>query len=510
MQDKLQQRLDFLGLGEGIEAKLAPISASVTEHLSAGLQRFNARIATTPSAARFLYGRDTIEGNNGGPAAHWQALVAGRLDAGFAEAATRTGQRHARIGVEPRWHAGCHAVIAQALIRGVIGDGVAAALQQRRGPLGLLAMDPAPVLAATEIMGEGLSALVGAIIVDLDLTFSGYADKLRQDAQAQIEAQQARLRRSVEQAGMVLELAAEGRRDDSMMAQPDADLAPLRAGAEKLADRVTGLIEDLALSGRAVKALASDVVESGRLLVTVRSAQATEATGLASTLAEAAGGAVIMADHLADMGRAGRAQARRCGKGQRALEAVRTTVRTLASDAEEDKGASEKADALSLAANLLVARLPAGEPLHEDMRALAKGMAQLAGQLRSGQNRRLRALEEAGAALDPIARLLDRMAEESGAGLRVLAALERDGQRQAERLGAATELARGLESDLQADLVQVEGVNRRLRETMEGADSLVGLAGTLAGEGDAPEVADAAGAFPAPDHAALAAHWHVL
>ncbi|MHA6300225.1 protoglobin domain-containing protein [Devosia sp. CAU 1758] len=517
MQDNLQQRLDFIGLGEGVEAKLAPISASVAEHLDGALQRFNARIATTPSAARFLYGRDNIEGNNGGPAAHWHALAAGRLDAAFAEAAAKTGQRHARIGVDPRWHAGCHAVIAQALVRGVIGDGIAAALRQRRGPLGLLAADPAPVLAASEVMAEGLSALVGAIVLDLDLTFSGYAEKLRQEAQAGLAAQQARLRRSVEEASMVLELAAEGRRDDALMAQKEADLAPLRASAEKLADRVGGLIEDLDVSGRAVKALAAEVLESGRLLVETRSAQVSEAGTLTAVLTEEVIAAGTMSSHLADLTRAGRAQARRCSKGRRALDAVRSALDTFPLDADREHSASEKADALSYAANLLAARFSAGEspsadgkPLDEEMRALSMELAQLAAQLRAGQDRTLRAVDDAGAALDGVAALMDRISEESGAGLRMMAALERDGQRQAASLAAASGLAQALEDDLQADLAKVAGIDQRLKETIEGAESLVGLADMLAGKGQEPDLPDTCNSFSAPDHTALAAHWHVL
>ena len=123
--------------------------------------------------------------------------MAGQWDKAFVEAALRAGQRQARIGVDPRWHAGSHAIVVQGLIRGIIRDGVEAALRTRRGPLSMLAGDPVPVLAATEMMAEGLATLVSAVVLDLDLTFSGYIERLRLDAEAALSTERGRMKRLV-------------------------------------------------------------------------------------------------------------------------------------------------------------------------------------------------------------------------------------------------------------------------------------------------------------------------
>ncbi len=71
-------------------------------------------------------------------------------------------------------------------------------MRLRRGPLGMLgAPDPSAVMDAAEAMASGVATLVSAIVFDLDLTFTGYIDKLRQDGEARLEAQRAELRQAV-------------------------------------------------------------------------------------------------------------------------------------------------------------------------------------------------------------------------------------------------------------------------------------------------------------------------
>lgn len=429
MADMLQQRLDFIGLGEGIEARLAPIVDSVAQHLDLALQRLAMQVAGAPSAARFLFGRERIEADNGGPAAHWRALAAGQFDSGFAEAAQRAGHRQARIGVDPRWHAGSHAIVVQSLVRGVIRDGVEAAMRARRGPLALLGGgDPAPALALTEAMADGLAALVGAVVLDLDLTFSGYAERLRLDAAAAVAAEKNRLKQVVAEAGRILEQAAQGRRDLDRGDLSDPDLAPLHAGAERLADRMIELVGDLDVSGRAVRTLAAEVLRCTQLLNTDAAGPLSEA---ASCLAA---GTTAMTGTVSELARAARASRRRIAKARTDIAAVRRAL-----DAE--------------------------------------------------------------AVLDTALALIERLGAEQGDLARSLAGLEREAQR-------LTSLAADLQAELEARSGQQAAVDQRLRVALEGAEALVGLAQAMgggAGDSDPSE-----NAIPAPENAALAAHWHML
>jgi methyl-accepting chemotaxis protein len=509
MQDTLQQRLDFVGLGDAAEERLAPIAESAARHLEMALQHFAARASNTPSAARFLYGRDRIEGDGGGPAAHWQALLAGRLDKGFAEQAMRTGQRHARIGVDPRWQAGSHAIIAQVLVRGIIRDGIATMTRPRRGPLGLLgAPDPTALNDAADALASGVATIVGAVLFDLDLTFSGYVERLRQDGEARLAAQQAQLHQSLEAAGKLLELAAEGRRDDALIEGNEPELAPLRAGAEKLADRVIGLIEDLDLAGRAAEALAAEVLSDGQGLVEHSAAQGEGAQRLVEQLGRSVPHAIALRNGLADLVRQSRALARRCSRQRRTLLALRADA-----GAQRDPTVTtdlvDRVDALGLAANLAAARLAQGNasgPLDADLRDLALGLAQVSAQLRAVADRNEHAGRHAGEDPARMTDAIEQLTRDVGADLTALVALERE--------GAA--LAEGLESalSLSAPLAILGGEGQaaldRLRHVLAEAGALTDL--SRAFEDPAPaDVPPRAGdpVLPAPDQAALAAHWHV-
>ncbi|QYO76504.1 protoglobin domain-containing protein [Devosia salina] len=513
MPDILQQRLDFIGLGEGVEVRLAPIAGRAADHLERALERFHAQAAATPSAARFLFGRERVEGSGAGPAAHWRALVAGQVDAAFADAAQRTGQRHARIGVDPRWHIGSYAIILDAVLKGVMRDVLAEAVQPRRGPLALLgAPDPAVVLKAAEVTADGLAALVSAALLDLDLTMAGYAERLRLDAQDEATSQRARLHRMAEQAGQMLERAAEGQLHPALGEAPSPELAPLYAGAEKLADRMIGLVSDLEVAGRSVETLARQVLDGGRELVAGRVAWVDKAAALTAILAPQGEHPSLPLKRSTASGQA-RTLQRRCRKVGGAVEAVRGALAD-AHGSDQQAMLSEQADALGLAAGLLASRLagPPSQPgpderLEGDMRTLAAGLAQLAAQLRVNHAATLRAATDAQHGLADVAGLVQRLCDDLEAHRAVLVA---EGAGDAQRHAALDEgamLAQQLETALAADRQRTMEAKLAIETALEGAGALLNLAKVLDGQsgpGGASET------FPAPDNAALAAHWHVL
>ena len=514
MADTLQQRLEFMGLGEGAETRLSPIAQSVAHHLDLALDRLAARVADAPSAARFLFGRERIEGDGGGPAAHWRALVTGRWDRPFVDAAMRAGQRQARIGVDPRWHAGSHAIVTQSLVRGVIRDGVEAALRLRRGPLALLAGDPAPVLEVTEVMADGLATLVSAVVLDLDLTFLGYAERLRLDAEAALATERGRTKRLVVEAARVLDLAAQGKRDAGGDALADPDLKPLRAGAERLSDRIVDLVEDLVVSGRAARTLASEVLRCARLLGTEETVQAQAAAQLAEDLSALQPAARQQAERSADIARKAKSGARLCAKVRGETQGVLTALGASQREADGMTAAIERADALGLAANLLSARLVHGNPgpapersLEQDLQSLALGLSQLAAQLRLVQDKARLDGNKAEAGLEAALSLIGRLGEEQGEVVRGLGALEREAQRLAALVSDGAMGAAGLVTAIERDRGRGAAIEERLREALEGAKALIDLAEAMGGSDpdDMPEAG-----VPEPETAMLAAHWHVL
>jgi len=330
----------------------------------------------------------------------------------------------------------------------VIRDGMLAAMRLRRGPLGMLgAPDPSAVMDAAEAMASGVATLVSAIVFDLDLTFTGYIDKLRQDAEARLEAQRAELQQAVEQAGRVLALAAEGQRDDTAVQETNLELAVLHRGAGALADRVAGLVDDLVVAGEAARALASDVLAGGKVLVEARQDQADAASRLDVDLALQAPVAAGLSTGLADLARHAKSVSRRSARGRRDLDGLRAALQT-----------ANRPDNVAMAG------------------------------------------------LDGLARLLDRLSADMAAELEILTGLQHHGAQLAQALAEASERAAELRKDLVSDAEQGAELETTIRQALVGAGGLVDLAQGF----EADPVPETRAIHPAFDQTAMAAHWHAV
>ncbi|WP_338721199.1 protoglobin domain-containing protein [Devosia sp. XK-2] len=495
MQDTFQQRLDFVGLGGDVASRLAPISPLIERHIERALQSFNAQVATTPSAARFLYGRDRIETNGEGLAEHWRALAQGRFDNHFAEAAQRMGLRHARIGLEPRWHVGSYASLVDTLVRGIIQDGMAAAVEDRRGTLGLFGRPaPASLRLAVEGISEGLATLLAGVLLDIDLSVSGYVAKLREEGVNGAEAQRQRLRQAVREAGRALELAAEGRKDVSLAAPSDPDLAPLHAGAERLADKVMALVEDLDCSSAALRAVAGQVVDSGRLLLAGGEGQGLVVAGLAERLAEAAATEKDNRPALDALERSLRARSRRRSAARRPAAAARANLMALRAELGELDAFAEQLDALHVSLQLAFAESDA-----DALTGIRTGIGQLAAALRTHRAQSERARDDLVRNVAALEDALEKLAGGAPAEARAAGQATEALGAQAAILEEAAKALEALRDAQAADLGERRMAMDGLREAF--AD----LAATLA---PAPDDEHVGISFPAPDQGALAAHWH--
>ena len=501
MQDTLGQRLAFVGLDSNVEARLAPIADLVERHVEIALERFTAQVATSPSAARFLYGRDRLESNGDGLAEHWRALAGGRFDAGFAEAARRIGLRHARIGLETRWHVGSYASLVDALVKGVIQDGMAAGLQSRRGALGLFGRpDEAGVLRVAEAIAEGLATLLAGVLLDIDLSLSGYIAKLREEGLHNAEVQRQRLRQAVKHAGQTLELAADGQKHAVAGAPTDPDLAPLYAGAERLADKVMALIEDLDGSSAAIHDVAADMATHGAALTRARDEQGRIGTALAAELA----GQVPLAEQLcATLDAAARHDkaVQRKGAGVRkaavALEAAHVAQQA---DAGALDGFAEQLDALHLSAQLLAVQ---GED--EAVRALSAGLGRLSGQFRAHRLQSTGRQDEVNRSVAALQAALERQTGSAAEDSPSVAPAARAARAQLAALEAMTAHVLELSAVLTADRERSQAALQGVRDALLAAGAFADLAAAFV-----PDAAPAEEAVVFPDHdqTALAAHWH--
>src|SRR5690606_1782173 len=79
------------------------------------------------------------------------------------------GQTHARLGLEPTWYIGGYALIAEHLIKAVVKEQWPGILSRGGG---------------AEAMGASLSALIKAVMLDMDLAISTYLDALDEKREA--------------------------------------------------------------------------------------------------------------------------------------------------------------------------------------------------------------------------------------------------------------------------------------------------------------------------------------
>ncbi|MVS99371.1 protoglobin domain-containing protein [Devosia marina] len=494
MQDTFEQRLAFVGLDKDVEARLAPIADLVERHVEVAVERFTAQVATSPSAARFLYGRDRLDSNGEGLAEHWRALAGGRFDAGFAEASRRMGLRHARIGLEPRWHVGSYASLVDVLVKGVIQDGMAAALQSRRGALGLFGRsDEAGVQRVAEAIAEGLATLLAGVLLDIDLSLSGYIAKLREEGLHNAEAQRQRLRQAVKQAGQALELAADGQRHEVAEAPTDPDLAPLYAGAERLADKVMALIADLEGASATMHQVAGNVATHAAALTNARDEQEQMGVALADELA----GQAPLAEQLCAILDAAARHNKAVQRKAAALAAVHAAQQA---DAGVLDGFAEQLDALHLSAQLLAAQRE-----DEAVRTLSAGLGRLSGQcraLRVQSGGRQDEMTRSVAALQAALERLNGTAAEDPVSIAPAAKAARA---QLAALEAMAAQARGLSAALQEDWEKSQTAREGVRDALLATGAFADLAAAFAPDATPAEQTVA---FPDHDQTALAAHWH--
>jgi methyl-accepting chemotaxis protein len=132
----LKSRLDFVQLDEEARQRLARLRPLIDAHLGPALDRFYDHIAEVPAVASFFSGRPHMKGAQAKQVGHWKAIASGQLDAEYFESSTRIGLRHAKIGLEPRWHIGGYSLIVETLLTGIITDFMTEALKPEKGSFG--------------------------------------------------------------------------------------------------------------------------------------------------------------------------------------------------------------------------------------------------------------------------------------------------------------------------------------------------------------------------------------
>ena len=279
--EDLRSRLDFIGLGDSATAQLAELQPSIEKHLEAALDRFYTKITTVPAVQKFFSGKPHMDTAKSKQLGHWKAIASGQFDDAYVEASSRVGLRHAKIGLEPRWHIGGYGVIMETLVRGLVRDAMAASAVPEKGLFGRSSRPNAEaVQAQADKMADSLVVVLKAILLDIDIGVTAYFEKLTSDARVADQAAQAKIKKAVVATGAVLNSVADGDLTSRITETLDPEFDQIKQDTNAVAEKLTNIVGQLQDTSRSLKVATGEILSGANDLAdrTTRQAATIEET----------------------------------------------------------------------------------------------------------------------------------------------------------------------------------------------------------------------------------------
>jgi len=161
-------RTAFMGLDDRARTALRDLRPVIRKEIGPALKAFYDRVKATPETRKFFNDERHMEAASSRQAAHWDVIAQGDFSKTYVDAVRTIGQVHARIGLEPRWYIGGYAIVSEHLIRATL---------ESMWPRGMMAKGD------SSKAGEAVTALVKAVMVDMDFAISIYLETI--DAERQ-------------------------------------------------------------------------------------------------------------------------------------------------------------------------------------------------------------------------------------------------------------------------------------------------------------------------------------
>ncbi|PZR30844.1 globin-coupled sensor protein [Caulobacter segnis] len=239
----INERVAFMGIDDRAREALRGLKPVVEKAIGPALANFYAKVEATPETRKFFKDDKHMAAASGRQQAHWAGIVEAKFSEDYVRAVRTIGETHARIGLEPRWYIGGYAVVSDHLIRSVL---------ESVWPKGF--MSKGGVAEA----GEALSALIKAVLLDMDFAISIYLETIdneRQRLEAEQREAQASQAEMVAALGEALDRLAQG----DLRSRLDIDVKP---NFQKLKDDFNNAAKllDQAMGGVNV---ATDGIRSG-------------------------------------------------------------------------------------------------------------------------------------------------------------------------------------------------------------------------------------------------------
>ena len=227
-QYAIRERLDFIGLDTKLRETLRSLRPFLKAEIQPALGVFYAKLAQTPQVRTFFSNESHMATAQGAQGRHWGIIAEGQFDDAYVSGVRIIGQTHARIGLEPRWYIAGYALITEALLRRLIAE---------RWPKGLGVR-----AKGAEDTADAVSALLKAMMLDMDFALSIYLETLENERQ-RLEAERKMAERSQAQAMEALSAALANLSRGDLRTRVDADLAPEFAALKDNFNAAIGALE---------------------------------------------------------------------------------------------------------------------------------------------------------------------------------------------------------------------------------------------------------------------------
>jgi methyl-accepting chemotaxis protein len=206
---QLQERLNFVDLDEKQRAALSHAYPTISGSLDGALDAFYRKVRAHPETMRFFAAESHIQSAKGRQVRHWELIASGRFDAQYVDAVTTVGKTHARLGLEPRWYIGGYALVLESILKAVIDKHLDGMLYRKKAAA----------------LGEEITAIMKAAMVDMDYAISVYLEALQQEREKS-EAERQALNAEQEEALAALDASLNRLAEGDLTAALAQPLAP--------------------------------------------------------------------------------------------------------------------------------------------------------------------------------------------------------------------------------------------------------------------------------------------
>ncbi len=246
----LNQRLDFIQMDAATRAALAGLRPLIQKHIGTAMEGFYAQVQAFPEVRRFFSSDSMLGSARRRQEDHWGIIASADYGETYVRGVRAIGEAHARLGLEPRWYIGGYALITESLLKSAVAE---LWPKTRFGLAGGASADKA---------GAALSALVKAIMLDMDFAISIYIEALearRAEEEAVRQAAEEQQTRLVEALATALERLAAG----DLISRLSAEVAPqferLKADYNSALDAVQQTLKSVSGSAQSIRGGADEI-----------------------------------------------------------------------------------------------------------------------------------------------------------------------------------------------------------------------------------------------------------